>query len=58
MNFVGASTAGPVFSSSRIIRWSDLGDDEKDKFARFFAENNVAVSVLVVFEVKVKKKNL
>lgn len=44
MDFVGASTAGPVFSSSRIIRWSDLGDDEKDKFARFFAENNVAVS--------------
>lgn len=38
------STAGPVFSSSRVITWSDLSDDEKDKFARFFAENNVSVS--------------
>jgi hypothetical protein len=44
MDGITGATAGPVFSSSRIIRWSDLGDEERDKFARFFAENNASVS--------------
>jgi hypothetical protein len=43
MDGIAGSTAGPVFSSSRIIRWSDLGEDERDKFSRFFAENGVSV---------------
>ena len=33
----------PVFSSSRIVRWSDCSEAEKEHFAKFFAENNVTV---------------
>jgi hypothetical protein len=33
---------GPVFSSSRIVRWSDCSEAERDAFARFFAEHNVS----------------
>lgn len=43
MDYPATTTAGPVFASSRIIRWSDLNDEEKDKYARFFAENNISV---------------
>jgi len=34
---------GPVFSSSRVLRWSSMTLAEQDQFARFAAENNLAV---------------
>jgi hypothetical protein len=39
-----AQTAGPVFSSSRIVRFSDLSEGEKEQYVRFFTENQVHVS--------------
>lgn len=38
------ATAGPVFSSSRVIKFSDLPSDEQESFVRFFAEQKVQVS--------------
>ena len=32
----------PTFSSSRIVRWADCTDLEREQFAKFFAEHNVS----------------
>lgn len=35
-------TLGPSFSSSRVLRFSDLSQDEQESFVRFFAEQKVS----------------
>jgi len=37
-----ASLEAPTFSSSRIVRWADCTDLEREQFAKFFAEHNVS----------------
>ena len=47
LKYVGESfhMSSPVFSSSRIVKWSNCSEHERDQFTRFFAENNVSVSL-------------
>jgi hypothetical protein len=45
MTSYDAGSAGPVFSSSRVLRWGNLSEEERERFARFCAESNVAVSL-------------
>lgn len=40
---VPQGSAGPVFTSSRVLRWSHMSDDEKERLAKFCAESNVTV---------------
>jgi hypothetical protein len=35
-------TLGPSFSSSRVLRFGDLSQDEQESFVRFFAEQKVS----------------
>ena len=37
-----SSLEAPTFSSSRIVRWADCSDLEREQFAKFFAEHNVS----------------
>jgi len=37
-----AALEAPTFSSSRIVRWADCTDLEREQFAKFFAEHNVS----------------
>jgi hypothetical protein len=39
---VGMAEA-PIFSNARIVRWSELSEDEREKYTRFFVENDVTV---------------
>lgn len=45
MDFSGSGailqTVGPAFSSSRVLRFSELSQEEQDSFVRFFAEQKV-----------------
>ena len=40
-------TVGPSFSSSRVLRFSELGQGEQEAFVRFFAENKVQASAFL-----------
>lgn len=43
--FAVPPTAGPAFSSSRILRLADLPADEQEAFIRFMAEQHMQVRI-------------